>query len=309
MRIVDPKTLDANCACTIVARSSAVAPEFLLGENGGNALVAARWRRRRVRLTEPVRLTDHVLSYCAAGSAPCTIVAGGNRCDHLQHTGALTFLHAGQPVQWSLDAERDVVHLHIYISAAAMARVAAEGGDSARCSRLSNLIGVRHAWLESYFRLLICEYELFGRNGQLGDSLFLDQTEGLLIDRLLSSAATGDAEGGSRRRVSPLRPLLVGRVNEYVLQHLHRELRLRQLATLTGLSVDHFVRAFRQATGTTPHRHVLEMRLNRACDLLRGESTPASVIALRCGFSSPARFSVAFNRRYGLTPTQYRSRH
>jgi AraC family transcriptional regulator len=309
MRIVDPTTLDGNCAFAVVARSSAVAPEFVVAENRGTQLLAARWRRRRVRLTEPVRLTDHLLSYCAAGSARCTIIAGGNRCDHMQHTGALTFLHADQPVQWELDAERDIVHLHLYLSEAAVRQVAAECVNGGQCSRLSNLISVRHAWLESYFKLLICEYEQYATGSRLHDSLFLDQTASLLIGRLLSSVATGNSDAGNRRRISPLRPLLVRRVSDFVLQHLRQGLRLQQLAALTGLSVDHFVRAFRQATGTTPHQHVLELRLNCACEMLRNESTPVAVIALRCGFSSPARFSVAFHRRHGLTPTQYRSRH
>lgn len=309
MRTVDPQTLDVQSACAVVARSSAVRPEFVIGENRGADVMVARWRRRRVRLTEPARLPEHLLSFCAAGSAPCTIVASGIRHDHLQRSGALTFLHADQPVQWALDAGRDIVHVHIYLSRAAVERAAAGCGVGGTAGGLSNLIGVRHAWLESYFRLLICEYERHGCDGRIGDSLFLDQTASLLIERLLASVAAGASGRKCRTRVSPLRPSLVARVNEYVLQNLHTELRLRQLAELTGFSIDHFVRAFRQASGTTPHQHVLELRLNRACDMLRGEAMPVALIARRCGFSSPARFSVAFHERYGLTPTQYRNRH
>jgi AraC family transcriptional regulator len=312
MRPVEPDSLGTNSVCAIVARSSAVAPEFLLGENRGSALLAARWRRRQVRLVEPIRLTHHVLSYCVSGSGTCTIVAGGMRNDHLQQAGALTFLRADQPVQWALDSTSDIVHIHLYLTEAAVHRFARAHSPTDRAPQLSNFVAARDSWLEGYFRLLISEYELCGQGGRLGDSLFLDQTENLLIGRLLFDPPAGavDAAASSpRRRVSPLRPTLLGRINEYVLQNLAAEIRLQHLARLAGVSVDHFVRAFRQATGMTPYRYVLELRLNRARDLLREGAAPITQVAHDCGFSSPARFSVAFHDHFGLPPSKYRRLH
>jgi AraC-like DNA-binding protein len=311
MRTVDPISLSAGSTCAIVARSSAVAPEFLIGENRGGSLIAARWRRRNVRLTEPARLSHHVLSYCAAGSGACTIIAGGARFDHLQQAGTLTFLHAGQTVQWTLETGDEIVHIHLYLDAEALTRCAGAGSRNRPPLRLSNFVAARDPWLEGYFKLLQSEYDLYGQRGRLGESLFLDQTEQLLIGRLLFSPPAAAAErldDGARHRVSPLRPWLLGRINEYVLHHLAAEIRLQDLATLAGLSVDHLVRAFRRATGTTPYRYVLELRLNRARDLLRDGSAPIAEVARNCGFTSPARFSVAFRDRFGLPPTQYRRR-
>ena len=311
MRAVDPSSLGAGSTCAIVARSSAVAPEFLIGENRGSSLVAARWRRRRVRLTEPARLSHHVLSYCAAGSGACTIIAGGARFDHLQQAGTLTFLHAGQTVQWTLDTGDDIVHIHLYLDAEALTRFVGANVRNRPAPRLSNFVAARDPWLEGYFRLLQSEYELYGQRGRLGESLFLDQTEQLLIGRLLFSppaAAADRFDEGARHRVSPLQPRLLGRINEHVLHNLAAEIHLQDLAALAGLSVDHFVRVFRQATGTTPYRYVLELRLTRARDLLRDGSAPIAEIARDCGFASPSRFSVAFRGRFGQPPTQYRRR-
>jgi AraC-like DNA-binding protein len=309
MRNVDPATLASTSPCTIIARSSLVAPDFLVGENQGNGLIAARWRRRKVSLDEPVRLTDHVLSYCATGSATGSIITGGVRHDCVHQAGKLIFVPADQPVQWTLDSTADVVHIHLYVSKQAVARFA--GDRPAR--PLRSFVAVHDRWLEDYFRLLISEYELCGRCGRLDESLFLDQTAGLLISRLLLAQADVSDRvpmaADMRVRVSALRPTIVGRVNEFVLENLSREIRLQQMADIAAFSVDHFVRAFRQATGVTPHRYVLELRLNHACDRLRNEPTPIAHIAKDCGFTSAARFSVAFHRRYGLTPSQYRNRH
>lgn len=310
MRSLDPSALDATSACAAVATSSACAPEFLLGENGGSSLFAARWRRRRVCLAEPTRLNDHLLSYCAEGTAACTIVASGVRRDHLQQPGTLTFLQAGELVQWSLDAASDVVHVHLYISKEAVARIRAADAAVQR-TPLANFIAVRDAWLEGYFSLLLNEYELYGRNDRLADSVFLDQTEALLVRKMLlhPPAEVPSASNASARRINPLRPTLLGRINGYLLQNLAREIRLPQLAALAAVSVDHFVRAFREATGMTPHRYITELRLNHARDLLRSESTPVADIARCCGFGNAAHFSVAFRERYGLTPSEYRRRH
>lgn len=310
MRAVDPGALGANSACAIVAHSSAVAPEFLVEGNRDSSLIAARWRRRRARLAEPVSLSHHVLSYCAAGSGACTIVAGGSRFDHLQLAGAVTFLPAGMPVQWALDADEDMVHVHVYLAEDAVARFARALALPA--ARPPRFVAVRDPWFDGYFRLLISEYEFYGRSGRLGESHFLDQTEDLLIGRLIfdSSCTTMAAAGASaRRRVSPLRPTLLGRINEYVLHNVGGEIRLQQLAALAGVSIDHFVRAFREATGKTPHRYVLDLRLNRARDLLSEGPVPIAQIAQDCGFSSPAHFSVAFHDHFGLSPSQYRRRH
>lgn len=308
MLALDPGALAACSTCAVVARSSAVGPELLLGANNGSTLLAARWRRRRVRLAEPVALNHHVLSYCVAGSGAGTIVAGGSRIDYLQQAGALTFVPAGVPVQWSLDADADVVHIHVYLGKGAFAGVVRDRAPR-EAVRPQSFVTSRDPWFDSYFRLLLSEYELYGGSGRLGESLFLDQTEQILASRLLirSPICAGIAGRHSApRQVSPLRPTVLGRVIEYLLQNMSSEIRLARLAELAGVSVDHFVRAFRGATGTTPHRYLLELRLNRARDLLGQGSAPVAQVAQECGFSGPAHFSAAFHARFGLTPSQYR---
>ena len=312
MRTVDTTSLQPGSACSIVAHSSAVEPEFFVGGNEDKALLAARWRRRSVRLHEPVRLADHVLSYCASGSATCSLSVGAMRCDHVQQAGVVTFLPADQPVRWVLESPREIVHVHLYLSNSALTAFACERGSRSVPPQLHSFIAIRDDWLENYFRLLISEHELYGRCGRLADSLFLDETESLLFSRLLlvqAAAHDGVPAASMPARVSALRPAMIGRINEFVLQNLRQRLRLQQLANIAGLSIDHFIRAFHRATGLTPHRYVVELRLNHACGLLRDTSAPIAHIAHDCGFSCAAQFSVAFHRRYGLSPSQYRKRH
>ena len=70
------------------------------------------------------------------------------------------------------------------------------------------------------------------------------------------------------------------------------------------MSAFHFARAFKQATGETPHRFVLRRRLERAkLALARGE--PPVQVAAACGFASQSHFGVRFQEATGLTPGRY----
>lgn len=87
------------------------------------------------------------------------------------------------------------------------------------------------------------------------------------------------------------------------------ELSLAALALRHGISLRHLHRLF-AASGTTAAEWLLQRRLERCLAELahpaqRHESITA--IALRWGMSDSSTFSKAFKRRYGLTPSQYRS--
>jgi AraC family transcriptional regulator len=96
------------------------------------------------------------------------------------------------------------------------------------------------------------------------------------------------------------------RIEEYIDAHLDANVSLQTLAGLAHMSVDHFVRAFRAATGKTPHRFVLDQRLARASAMLTTNGASIAGIARACGFRSAAHFSVKFHARFGVTPSQYR---
>lgn len=62
------------------------------------------------------------------------------------------------------------------------------------------------------------------------------------------------------------------------------------------------------AAGTTFHREQLGVRMQLAERLLDETDRPVTTIAFECGFTSVSRFSAAFRRRTGLTPTEWRAR-
>ncbi len=99
---------------------------------------------------------------------------------------------------------------------------------------------------------------------------------------------------------------MLGAVLEYVAQHLATPLSLERLAAVAGMDLFRFARAFKQSTGSSPHRYLLEARIGRAKELLRDRARSITDVALDTGFATPSHFSVTFRRITGVTPRAFR---
>ncbi len=140
------------------------------------------------------------------------------------------------------------------------------------------------------------------------DNLFDLYAEGWACQVLvLTSRLMGGAPPARRSTRGGIAPVSVRRIDEFIEMHLDSELRLADLARIAGLSKHHFLRAFRQTTGETPHQYVLAARIRAA---KRKLATPAgsgmTEIALACGFSNSQNFSTIFRKSTGLTPSTFR---
>lgn len=285
------------------AAATGAQPLFAL--EGPEGLFAVKWRLPPFRAGS-VWSPQHVLSYRTSGTATITRSFGGRQLRKAPLIGSVTFAPGDQPAEWMSDAQVEAIH--VYIGAAALERAAA-GLGLARAPRIRDFFGVVDPWLSGYFQLLECEYEEERLAGEgRADSLFLQQTEHLLLRHLLRHYAD-DAPAplrAARGRVAPLRAGLVRRITEHIEANLASDLSLEALAALARMSVDHFLRAFRAATGKTPHRFVLDHRLARAAQRLEEGGDSVADIARGCGFRSAAHFSARFHARFGVTPSHYR---
>ena len=103
-----------------------------------------------------------------------------------------------------------------------------------------------------------------------------------------------------------LPPGAVRRVREHVEVHLSESMDLAELASVAGLSVFHFARAFKQSAGVTPHHYLVHRRIERAQEMLARSELPLSGIALATGFSDQSHLARHFRQMLGMTPGQFR---
>ena len=135
-------------------------------------------------------------------------------------------------------------------------------------------------------------------------ALFVDGIERALAALLVSGHT--EAVHTARRRMGRLSPARVRRIEDFVEANLAEPLRLADLAALAGYSETHFLQLFRQSFGTTPHRYVQRLRIDRAMERLKGGGPSLVEIALDCGFQTQQHFSRIFRAQTGLSPGEFR---
>lgn len=107
----------------------------------------------------------------------------------------------------------------------------------------------------------------------------------------------------------PLNALTASRMrllDEFIDAGLGDALGVQAMAQLLGLSEGYFMRAFKAATGQSPHGYLIDRRLARARALMRDSCATLAEIAQACGFSSQAHMATVFKQRLGVSPTQLR---
>jgi transcriptional regulator GlxA family with amidase domain len=88
--------------------------------------------------------------------------------------------------------------------------------------------------------------------------------------------------------------------------HLDHPLAVPDLAARAHMSPRTFARRFREATGTTPHRWLLDQRLQLAERLLENTDLTIEAVATRAGFGSADTLRHHFAARRGVGPLTHR---
>lgn len=108
-----------------------------------------------------------------------------------------------------------------------------------------------------------------------------------------------------RARLGVSHPKLLAVIGEMD-KRLEQPVSCAQLARLVRLSPRQLERLFQRYLDTTPTRYYLEMRLNRARQLLRQTSMPILSVGLACGFVSASHFSKCYSEHFRRTPSEER---
>ena len=83
--------------------------------------------------------------------------------------------------------------------------------------------------------------------------------------------------------------------------------RLAELARRVGLSPQHLAECFTRDFGQPPHRYLMQVRLERAREMLAQSDIPITDLALELGFSSSQHFAAAFKKATEQTARQHRA--
>ncbi|MCH6255150.1 AraC family transcriptional regulator [Puniceicoccaceae bacterium K14] len=100
--------------------------------------------------------------------------------------------------------------------------------------------------------------------------------------------------------------LRVGTVISKMEQDYASDWQLDEFVKLSSLSRSHFMRTFTKATGFPPLEYLIQIRLQKATQLIQMTKLPISQVALEVGFNDSNYFTRQFKKRNGLSPLAYR---
>lgn len=111
-----------------------------------------------------------------------------------------------------------------------------------------------------------------------------------------------DLPAAERNETARLKQVLA-----FIQQEYARPITVEQAAIACGLSASHFMRWFKQSTGSSFISYLNEYRLSQAAHRLRGTEEKILTIAQDAGFETLSNFNHQFKLRYGQTPRDYRN--
>lgn len=115
-------------------------------------------------------------------------------------------------------------------------------------------------------------------------------------------------ESGSIKSESPATRETLDKILSYIQQHYMEKLTLEQIASAGNVSRTRCCQLFKAYVGVTPIEYLNHHRLTISRSMLCDSQNSVAEISAACGFSHQSYFAQQFVRKYGYTPSEYRSR-
>ncbi len=138
---------------------------------------------------------------------------------------------------------------------------------------------------------------------------------------LLAAMMRGGQPGAPTTYVEPIRVVerqstdivsvaddQVAQALRYIREHVGEGIDVGDVLRAVPMSRTLLERKFKAALGHSPHRQIVQQRMERARQLLAESEVSIAVVAELAGFESASYLSVAFRRECGETPQAYRAR-
>ena len=247
-------------------------------------------------------LTHHLIAVnIGQQSARQVTCMGKQEYDGVWPIGSLWLATADNTsVEWAWDTIDETILFQI--DPLYFQEIAAENGcaNSERLE-LKPVVFDRNPQLESIARNYHAEMQQQGLGGKLyseslGNLFMLNLLRTYCQDRPQPQQVNGGL-GEKRLKL----------VLAYIDAHLAENIGLQDMATVAGLGQHHFSTMFRQSTGISPYRYVIERRIDRAKRQLRQKDAAIIDIALACGFADQSHLTRHFRKFVGMTPRAFRA--
>lgn len=135
-------------------------------------------------------------------------------------------------------------------------------------------------------------------------ALFIEQVA--LALNIYFAQAYGGMEEPRPRSTRRLSRSQERRATEFLLDNVGEEVSVSAVAAECGLSRSYFIKAFKETMGRTPHKWLLNQRIQKAKGLLTQKGASIADIAVQCGFADQSHLTRVFTGTVGVPPGAWR---
>lgn len=230
------------------------------------------------------------------GGGNIDIALSSGRCDtsRSSEVGNLHYIPACVPVWSRVTGIQGLTHVDVHLDMQAL---------------VTRLSGEIDAGVIDTPRLAFSDDRLFGlarliANECVGPGACCD----LYGDSLIAALAVAllQIEPKADRKRGQLPSCKLRQATKFINENCIRNVRLQELADLTGLSQSYFCVAFKASTGVPPHKWQMRARIDKAKSMLKKPNISLAGVAVAVGFSDQAHLTRVFRQVVGTTPAAWR---
>ena len=131
---------------------------------------------------------------------------------------------------------------------------------------------------------------------------------GLMLEFLaMAMEATATQEKVLRRRNEHSIETYINHAQEFI-HFNYTTISVNDVIEYIGFSRSYFTTVFKEYTGVSLQKYLLQYRMQKACEQLRGTDYTVRQISESVGYDNALTFSRSFKSIYGISPTDYRQK-
>jgi len=243
-------------------------------------------------------MPKHAISVAFAPHDRVTWSVDGGTTQTTALPAGSVFIYSSRDFVWH-QRERESEYINMMLDPQVLNQVASENG-------LSTPVKIEHRVIFPDPTILHVAQLLKSEvnSGGLAGKLYTESLRNLLAVHLLRNY-TGAVEKPTLDD-SPLDALKLNQVKDFIEEGLAEDLSIADMAAVVHMSQFHFARAFKTATGQSPHRYLTQRRMEQAKVLLSVTRLSVAEVAYRVGFYNTSHFTAQFRKATGTTPKAYR---
>jgi AraC family transcriptional regulator len=275
-------------------------PILLSHQSGWQNINLARYQLPAWEIPE-IASPQHTIILSRAQQPTLSEIVLEGKVTHLQHQkniACISIVPADLPL--SVNWNQEIEFTHCYLDKTFVERVAYESIDPDRTE-----INLTTIELDPLIWQIGSALATVLETAPQHSRFYADSMATALAAHLLQFYAT--RKHVLRAEPDGLSPSGLDLAIEYINAHLSEDISLVALAIELGVSQYYLCQSFKKSIGMTPHKYLIQQRVERSQQLLKHPDLTILDVAIACGFANSSHFAKCFRQQLGISPTEFRS--